>query len=132
MDSFKINELKKQMELAINEPNKGKQRKMVQEIMNSPEMYQFKKVIQKLWEYVAEFVKILIESIRQIARVIKKYQRSNSFKRQRIKHKGRVLKMANRKKRKLKKAINKRAKKFEKDRVKAAWRNIFVKRGILK
>ncbi|MGX7627615.1 DUF3983 domain-containing protein [Bacillus thuringiensis] len=40
--------------------------------------------------------------------------------------------MVNRKKRKLKKAINKRAKKFEKDRVKSAWRNIFVKRGILK
>lgn len=40
--------------------------------------------------------------------------------------------MANRKKRKIKKAIYKRAKKFEKDRVKTAWRNIFVKHGILK
>ncbi|MBJ8128927.1 DUF3983 domain-containing protein [Bacillus cereus group sp. N3] len=40
--------------------------------------------------------------------------------------------MVNRKKRKLKKAINKRAKKFGKDRVTSAWRNIFVKRGILK
>lgn len=132
MGSSKINDLKKQMELAINEPNKYKQRKMVQEIIDSPEMYQFKKVIQKLWEYVAEFVKILIESFRQIAQAIKKYQRSNSFKRQRIKHKGRVLKMDNRKKRKIKKAINKRAKKFEKDRVAAAWRNIFIKLGILK
>ncbi|MED3484973.1 DUF3983 domain-containing protein [Bacillus toyonensis] len=40
--------------------------------------------------------------------------------------------MANRKKRKLQKAMNKRVKKFERDRVTAAWRNIFVKRGILK
>jgi len=40
--------------------------------------------------------------------------------------------VANRKKRKLQKAINKRVKKFERDRVIAAWRNIFVKRGILK
>ncbi|MCC1486733.1 DUF3983 domain-containing protein [Bacillus tropicus] len=40
--------------------------------------------------------------------------------------------MDNRKKRKIKKAINKRAKKFEKDRVAAAWRNIFIKLGILK
>lgn len=132
MDRSKINELKKQIESALNEPNKDKQEKMVHEIMKSPEMYQFEKVIQKLWEYIAKVVKILIESIRQIARAIKKYQRSNSFKRQRIKHKGRVLKMVNRKKRKLKKAINKRAKKFEKDRVTSAWRNIFVKRGILK
>lgn len=36
MDSFKVHELKNLMELAMSEPNKEKQIKMVQEIMNSP------------------------------------------------------------------------------------------------
>lgn len=36
------------------------------------------------------------------------------------------------KKRKIKKAIARRGKTFEKDRVKTAWKNIFVQAGILK
>ncbi|MEX0417512.1 DUF3983 domain-containing protein [Bacillus sp. C30] len=36
------------------------------------------------------------------------------------------------KKRKIRKAIARRAKSFEKHRVKTAWRNIFVQAGILK
>lgn len=40
--------------------------------------------------------------------------------------------MANRKKKKNKKYINRRAKQFEKHRVDSAWRNIFVKRGVIK
>ncbi|WP_336950389.1 DUF3983 domain-containing protein [Bacillus cereus] len=40
--------------------------------------------------------------------------------------------MANRKKRKIKKYINRRAKQFEKHRVDAAWINIFKKRGVIK
>lgn len=40
--------------------------------------------------------------------------------------------MANRKKRKIKKYINRRAKQFEKHRVDAAWLNIFKKRGVIK
>lgn len=40
--------------------------------------------------------------------------------------------MANRKKQKIKKAIKRRAKQFEKHRVDTAWRNIFVKRGVIK
>ncbi|CUB58134.1 hypothetical protein BN2127_JRS10_04399 [Bacillus subtilis] len=43
-----------------------------------------------------------------------------------------MKKLKKRKKRKLKKAITRRAKVFEKHRVDAAWINIFVKRGILK
>ncbi|HHT7202881.1 MULTISPECIES: DUF3983 domain-containing protein [Bacillales] len=38
----------------------------------------------------------------------------------------------NRKKQKIKKAIKRRVKQFEKHRVNEAWRNIFVKRGIIK
>ncbi|MED2772927.1 DUF3983 domain-containing protein [Bacillus thuringiensis] len=40
--------------------------------------------------------------------------------------------MANLKKKKIKKAINRRAKAMNKDRVTNAWRNIFVQAGILK
>ncbi|HHT7044716.1 TPA: DUF3983 domain-containing protein [Bacillus cereus] len=40
--------------------------------------------------------------------------------------------MANRKKQKIKKYINRRAKQFEKQRVDAAWINIFKKRGVIK
>ncbi|HDR7795330.1 TPA: DUF3983 domain-containing protein [Bacillus luti] len=40
--------------------------------------------------------------------------------------------MTNRKKQKIKKAIKRRAKQFDKDRTNAAWRNIFVKRGVIK
>lgn len=39
--------------------------------------------------------------------------------------------MANRKKRKIKKYIKRRAKQFEKHRVDAAWLNIFKKRGVI-
>ncbi|MFE6708712.1 DUF3983 domain-containing protein [Bacillus thuringiensis] len=40
--------------------------------------------------------------------------------------------MKKRKKRKVRKAIARRGKTFEKDRVKTAWKNIFVQAGILK
>ncbi|PFP88687.1 DUF3983 domain-containing protein [Bacillus cereus] len=40
--------------------------------------------------------------------------------------------MANRKKRKIRKAIARRAKAVDKYRVENAWRNIFVQAGILK
>ncbi|PEQ53943.1 DUF3983 domain-containing protein [Bacillus cereus] len=40
--------------------------------------------------------------------------------------------MKKHKKRKMKKAISRRDKLFEKHRVKTAWRNIFVQAGILK
>ncbi len=40
--------------------------------------------------------------------------------------------MANRKKQKIKRYIKRRAKQFEKHRVDAAWRNIFVKCGVIK
>ncbi|HFU6611112.1 DUF3983 domain-containing protein [Bacillus tropicus] len=40
--------------------------------------------------------------------------------------------MANRKKQKIKKYIKRRAKQFEKHSVDAAWRNIFIKRGVIK
>lgn len=39
--------------------------------------------------------------------------------------------MKKHKKRKIKKAIARRGKLFDKQRTEAAWRNIFVKRGIL-
>ncbi|MFB5555009.1 DUF3983 domain-containing protein [Bacillus cytotoxicus] len=40
--------------------------------------------------------------------------------------------MSNLKKKKLKKAISRRAKEIEKHRTQVAWRNIFVQAGILK
>nr|WP_206704524.1 DUF3983 domain-containing protein [Bacillus wiedmannii] len=40
--------------------------------------------------------------------------------------------VANLKKRKIKKAVDRRARAIDKDRVKNAWRNIFVQAGILK
>ncbi|MEK4655963.1 MULTISPECIES: DUF3983 domain-containing protein [Bacillus] len=40
--------------------------------------------------------------------------------------------MKKRKKRKIKKAIARRAKLFEKHRIDTAWRNIFIQAGILK
>lgn len=41
------------------------------------------------------------------------------------------MRMANRKKQKMKKYIKRRTKQFEKQRVDAAWINIFKKRGII-
>ncbi len=46
-------------------------------------------------------------------------------------YKGEMILMTKRKKQKIKKYIKRRAKKFEKQRVDAAWRNIFVKRGVI-
>lgn len=40
--------------------------------------------------------------------------------------------MANRKKQRIKRHIKRRAKQFDKERTTAAWRNIFVKRGVIK
>ncbi|MEK4614472.1 hypothetical protein [Bacillus sp. FSL K6-0067] len=75
-----MKDLKKRMEAAINEPDKDKQRKMVQEIMDSPEMIQFKELFLRIWNQIKEFV-IKCE------RTIRKYQRTASFKRQHIKYK---------------------------------------------
>lgn len=131
-----MQDLKKRMEAAVNEPDKDKQREMVQEIMDSPEMLQFKKIIQNAFDYICgiinEFIKVLSVVLKPIVRVVKKYQRIDSFRRQRMKHKRRVNQMANHKKKKLKKRLARRAKDVEKYQVNKAWRNIFVQAGILK
>lgn len=127
-----FDDLQKQMTLALNEPNKDKQREMFQEIMDSPEMEQFNKMIKKLWDYITDFVKTLFEHIREIVRTVKKYQRINSYRRQRIKHRRRVSGMSNHNKKKLKKRLAKRAKAVDKYQTDKAWRNIFVQAGILK
>ncbi|HFJ9518331.1 TPA: hypothetical protein ACGW7Q_005258 [Bacillus tropicus] len=75
-----MQELKMRMEAAINEPDKDKQREMVQEIMDSPEMNQFKELFLRIWNQIKEFV-IKCE------RTIRKYKRTASFKRQYIKYK---------------------------------------------
>lgn len=76
----KMQYLKRSMEAAINETDKDKQRVMVQEIMDSPEMARFKEVFLRVWNQIKEFV-IKCE------RTIKKYKRTASFKRQHIKYK---------------------------------------------
>lgn len=76
----KMQYLKRSMEAAINEPDKDKQRVMVQEIMDSPEMARFKELFLRVWDQIKEFV-IKCE------RTIKKYKRTASFKRQHIKYK---------------------------------------------
>jgi hypothetical protein len=80
MDDLKVQDLKKRMAAAVNEPDKDKQREMVQEIMDIPEMEQFKELFLKVWDQIKEFV-IKCE------RTVRKYKRTASFKRQHIKHK---------------------------------------------
>lgn len=126
-----FDDLNKQMILALNEPNKDKQREMIQEIMNSPEMEQFNIMMKKLWDCITNFFKTLLDHIREIVRAVKRYQRTNSYRRQRIKHRRRMGNMANHKKKKLKKRLARRAKDFDKSRTNKAWRNIFVKAGIV-
>lgn len=126
-----FDDLQKQMTLALNEPNKDKQRKMFQEIMNSPEMEQFNNMIRKLWDCITNFVKTLLDHIREIVRAVKKYQRIHSYRRQRIKHRRRVGNMSNHKKKKLKKRLARRAKAVDKYQTDKSWRNIFVKAGIV-
>ncbi|MED0906339.1 hypothetical protein CN327_06875 [Bacillus cereus] len=75
-----MKELKMRMEAAINEPYKDKQREMIQEIMVSEVMAQFKKLFLNIWNQIKEFV-IKCE------RMVRKYQRTASFKRQHIKYK---------------------------------------------
>ncbi|EJV41748.1 hypothetical protein [Bacillus toyonensis] len=77
----KMQYLKMRMEEAINETDKDKQREMVQEIMDSPLMAKFKEWFLNVWNQIKEFV-IKCE------RMIKKYKRNASFKRQHIKYKG--------------------------------------------
>ncbi len=127
-----FDDLQKQMTLALNEPNKDKQREMFQEIMDSPEMERFNNMIRKLWDCITNFVKTLLDHIREIVRAVKKYQRINSYRRQRIKHRRRVSNMSNHNKKKLKKRLAKRAKAVDKYQTDKAWRNIFVQAGILK
>lgn len=127
-----FDDLQKQMTLALNEPNKDKQREMFQEIMDSPEMEQFNNMIKKLWDCITNFVKTLLDHIREIVRAVKKYQRINSYRRQRIKHRRRVSNMSNHKKKKLKKYLTRRAKAVDKYQTNKAWRNIFVQAGIVK
>lgn len=126
-----FDDLQKQMTLALNEPNKDKQREMFQEIMDSPEMERFNYMIRKLWDCITNFVKTLLDHIREIVRAVKKYQRINSYRRQRIKHRRRVSNMSNHNKKKLKKRLAKRAKAVDKYQTDKAWRNIFVKAGIV-
>lgn len=76
----KMQYLKRSMEAAINEPDKDKQRVMVQEIMDIPEMARFKELFLRVRDQIKEFV-IKCE------RTIKKYKRTASFKRQHIKYK---------------------------------------------
>ena len=73
-------DLRKRMEAAVNEPDKDKQRVMIQEIMDSPEMARFKELFLRVWDQIKEFV-IKCE------RTIIKYKRTASFKRQHIKYK---------------------------------------------
>jgi len=126
-----LDDLKKQMILALYEPDEDKKREMVQEIMDSPEMEEFNNMMKQLWDCITSFVKTLFDHIRKIVRAVKKYQRINSYRRQRIKHRRRVSDMSNHKKKKLKKHLTKRAKAVDKYRVNKAWRNIFVKAGIV-
>ncbi|AJG58880.1 hypothetical protein AW22_5283 [Bacillus cereus D17] len=126
-----LDDLQKQMTLALNEPNKDKQREMVQEIMDSPEMAQFKELFQNIWDCISGIIKVIYEPIKKIARLIIKQKRINSYRRQRIKHRRRVSNMSNHKKKKLKKRLARRAKVFDKFRTNKAWRNIFVKAGIV-
>ncbi len=51
-----MKELKMRMEAAINEPSKDKQREMIQEIMVSEVMAQFKKLFLNIWNQIKEFV----------------------------------------------------------------------------
>ncbi|MDK7486771.1 hypothetical protein OWO82_25860 [Bacillus paranthracis] len=76
----KMQYLKMSIEAAINETDKDKQRVMVQEIMDSPEMARFKELFLRVWNQIKEFV-IKCE------RTIKKYKRTAYFKRQHIKYK---------------------------------------------
>ncbi len=126
-----FDDLQKQMTLALNEPNKDKQRKMIQEIMDSPEMEQFNIMMKKLWDCITNFFKTLLDHIREIVRVVKRYQRISSYRRQRIKHRRRMGNMANHKKKKLKKRLARRAKAVDKYQTDKSWRNIFVKAGIV-
>lgn len=131
-----MQDLKKRMEAAVNEPDKDKQREMVQQIVDSPEMLQFKEMIQNVFnricEIITDFIETLCEVLKPIVRVVKKYQRINSFRRQRIQHKGGMILMNNHKKKKLKKRLARRAKEVDKYQVNNAWRNIFVQAGIIK
>lgn len=126
-----FDDLQKQMTLALNEPNKDKQREMVQEIMDSPEMAQFKELFQNIWDCISGIIKVIYEPIKKIARLIIKQKRINSYRRQRIKHRRRVSNMSNHKKKKLKKRLARRAKQFDKYHTDKSWRNIFVKAGIV-
>jgi DNA-binding Lrp family transcriptional regulator len=91
MDDLKVQDLKKRIAAAVNEPDKDKQREMVQEIMDSPEMSRFTEVIQNAFDYICEIITEIIETLcevlRPIVRVVIKHQRINSFRRQRIKYK---------------------------------------------
>ncbi len=126
-----FDDLQKQMTLALNEPNKDKQREMFQEIMDSPEMARFKELFQNIWDCISGIIKVIYEPIKKIARLITKQKRINSYRRQRIKHRRRVSNMSNHKKKKLKKRLAKRAKAVDKYQTNKAWRNIFVKAGIV-
>ncbi|KLA12526.1 hypothetical protein B4087_4998 [Bacillus cereus] len=124
-------DLEEKMILAFYEPDEDKEREMVQEIMNSPEMEEFNNMMKQFWECTVKVVKNLLDHIREIVRVVKRYQRINSYRKQRIKHRRRVSNMSNHKKKKLKKRLARRAKDFDKSRTNKAWRNIFVKAGIV-
>jgi len=67
-----LDDLKKQMILALYEPDEDKKREMVQEIMDSPEMEEFNNMMKQLWDCITSFVKTLFDHIRKIVRAVKK------------------------------------------------------------
>ncbi|HFK1537580.1 TPA: hypothetical protein ACGXMY_005636 [Bacillus cereus] len=83
----KTEELVKRMEAALNETDKDKQRKIVQEIKNSPELAWFQETLRNIWRMTYTVVEQLWEMVKQATRTATKQQRINSFRRQHIKHK---------------------------------------------
>ncbi|KXY95168.1 hypothetical protein AT279_21870 [Bacillus cereus] len=94
MDVSKIEALNKQMETAVNEPNKEKQKEMIEDIKKSPDFEQLRQSMQLFVESFKKAVSQIVENISRVIRPIykiytcyRKGQRKSFYKKKRTQRK---------------------------------------------